>query len=172
MLITLPAASATLRNGSFEEGHGCQPHSLYPWVQYSTLFQSVYHPIDGLVGPYPEGGPDYWSANIQAYDGSYFVGAAANSDFKNGGVFQRVLFPPGQHCTLSAHFATYRFGGTDRDTRIRLGIDPNGGTDPESEDVQWWSTFSHTNDNQWHGAAGDDNRRAQVLGRRTWRRAR
>ena len=150
--ITLPAPGATLRNGDFEEGHGSEPHSLYPWVQYSTMFQSVYHPIDGLVGPYPKGGPEYWFANIQAYSGSYFVGGAANLDFKNGGVFQRVLFTPGEYCTLSARFATYSFG-VGGDTRVRLGSDPNGGTDPESLDVQWWRTFSPTNDDQWHGAA-------------------
>lgn len=150
---TLPAVGAALRNGGFEEMH-CGGPSLYPWVQYATLVQALgYHPIDGLVGPYPAGGSEHWFADIRAFEGSYFVGAAANSAYKNGGVFQRVRFAPGEFCTLSARFATYRLGGTQEDTQVRLGIDPDGGVDPEGPNVRWWSGFSHTNDNQWHPAS-------------------
>lgn len=150
---TLPAVGASLRNGGFEGQHG-GVHSLYPWVQYETLVQSTgYHPIDGLVGPIPQGGAEHWFADIRAFEGSYFVGAAANSGYKNGGVFQRVSFPAGKFCTLSARFATYRVGGTQEDTRVRLGIDPYGGVNPEGLNVKWWSGFSYTNDNQWHPAS-------------------
>lgn len=154
MLHTLPSPRATLQNGSFEEPHGAVSPSLHPWVQYTTILgSSGYHPIDGIVGPYPTGGTAEWFAGVRAVDGSYFLGAAANSDFKNGGVFQRVLVPPNELRTLSARFSTYRLGGTNRDTRVRLGVDPDGGVDPQSPNVQWWSTFSPTNDSQWHPAA-------------------
>lgn len=158
---TLPGPSATLRNSGFEDGHGSEAHSLYPWVPYTTYVSgSGYHPIDGLVGPYPKGGPSFWPADppsppyppdFQAYQGSYFLGAASHLYFKNGGVFQRVNCPPNTYVTFSTRFATYRLGGTYHDTRLRLGIDPNGGTEANS-DVQWWSAFSSTNDSQWQGA--------------------
>lgn len=150
---TLPTVSVSLRNPSFEESHGSQSPSLYPWVQYATFDGSGYHGIDGIIGPYPRGGPACWFAGFQAYDGDYFIGAAANSDYKNGGVLQRVQFPNNELCTLSAHFATHRQGGLEYYTRVRLGIDPDGGVNPESPTIKWWSGWSPTNDNQWHGAA-------------------
>lgn len=151
--LTLPVVSDQIRNAGFEDMQ-LGSHSLYPWVQYVSMVQSSgYHPIDGLIGPFAAGGSQYWFNGIQAYDGSYFLGAAANSDYKNGGVFQRVRFTPGELCTLTAHFATYRAGGADGYTRVRLGIDPNGGVNPEGPGIKWWSGFSSTNDNQWHAAA-------------------
>lgn len=151
---TLPLIGAQLSNGSFEDGHSGQQHSLYPWVQYaSNVAAAGYHPIDGLTGPYAAGGPSFWFSGIQAYDGSYFIGAASNSAYKNGGVFQRVYFPPGQLCSLAARFATYRLGGVAGDTLVRLGIDPTGGVDPESPNIVWWSGYSPTNDSQWHAAS-------------------
>jgi len=151
---TIPTPSATLMNGGFEDSHGGQSPSLYPWVQYTSHVDTTgYHPIDGIISPYPKNGPNSWFAGIQAFDGSSFLGAAANSAYKNGGVFQRVMVEPGQLYTLTAHYATYRSGGENGYTLVRLGIDPNGGVDPNSPDVQWWSGYSDTNDNQWHGAA-------------------
>ncbi len=148
---TLPPPSPSLRNGSFEEGNGGFAHTLYPWVQYTTGDEtSGYHPIDGLVGPYPKGGPLAWFANVQAYDGAYFVGAAANWGNKNGGVFQRVYWPPGQPCSLSARYITLNEGGIPGDTRVRIGIDPNGDTDPMGPNVRWWTAVSPTNDDRWY----------------------
>ena len=149
---TLPAPGANLRNPSFEEGHGNTSPSLYPWVQY-TLQIDGFHPIDGIVGPYPDSGSSKWFADIQAYDGSYFIGAGANTAYKNGGVFQRIYVTPGDPYTFTAHYATYRVGGMERDTRVKFGIDPNGGVDPLSDDIVWWSGSSYTNDDQWHPAA-------------------
>jgi hypothetical protein len=151
---TLPDPSPSLRNPGFEDGHGVQAHSLYPWVEYAVAMDGTgYHPIDGLVGPYPAGGGASWFAGIVASEGSYLVGAAANYAYKNGGVYQRVLATPGQPYTLSARFATYRVGGTDRDNRFRLGIDPSGGVDPLSPAVIWRSVSSPTNDSRWHAEA-------------------
>ena len=159
LFLSLPPPRSQLENGSFENGHGTQSHSLYPWVQY-TVDRGGYHPIDGLVGPYPKGGPAHWPNHppespppaIQARDGSYFVGAASQLYFKNGGVFQRLQVNPNQDYTFSASFATHRLGGTANYTRIRLGIDPNGGTDPLSSGITWWSTYSASNDEKWHRA--------------------
>jgi len=148
---TLPNPSPFLKNAGFEEGYGGQSHSLYPWVKYSVAIDaSGFHPIDGLIGPYPMGGTDFWFAGIQAFEGSYFVGAAANYEYKNGGVFQRVFVSPGQPYTLSARYVTYRVGGTQRDTRFRLGLDPDGGINPLASSVRWRSVASPTNDSQWH----------------------
>ena len=150
---TLPPPSPGLQNGSFEEGYGGSPHSLYPWVQYTTGDEtSGYHPIDGLVGPYVNQGPATWYRGVQAYDGAYFVGAAANWGYKNGGIFQRVMRPPGQPCSFSARCITLNRGGVPADTRVRLGIDPDGGTDPKSPNVRWWTAVSSTNDNRWFPA--------------------
>lgn len=147
---TLPAPKPALENGGFELSHGTQSPSLYPWVQYSMFIEGIgYHPIDGIIGPFPKGGPDDWLADIQAYSGSYFLGAAAQYEYKNGGVFQRLSFPTDQLCTLSARIATFSMGGTVQDTRARLGIDPNGGVDPASPDVVWWSGYSPNNDSKW-----------------------
>ncbi len=151
ILHTLPVPGTSLQNGSFEQGRGAQQHSIYPWVQYSVATDvSGYHPIDGLIGPFSSAGANAWFAGIRAYDGSYFVGAAANYDYKNGGVLQRVFVPSGQPYTFSVRYATYQVGGTTRDTRLRLGIDPTGGVDPQSPNVRWRSVFSPTNDNRWH----------------------
>jgi len=148
---TLPPPSAALVNGDFEASHGSQQHGLYPWVLYTTGNESIgYKPIDGLVGPYPKAGGTSWYQGFQAYDGSYFLGAAANSDYKNGGVFQRVYYPAGASCTLTARYATLSDGGDISDTRVRLGIDPDGGVDPASANVKWWSLYSVSNDKQWN----------------------
>lgn len=148
---TLPTPSTSLQNGSFELGHSGQTPSFYPWVQYTT-FSEGYHPIDGLVGPYPAGGSLSWYQGIKAESGSYFMGAGGQRVTKNGGALQRVFVTPGDIYTFGTHFATYRQGGTDKDLRVRLGIDPDGGVDPLSENVVWWSTFSPTNNSQWHWA--------------------
>ncbi len=159
---TLPNVSQTLQNGGFESSHNGVSPSLYPWVQYTTVIPGLAaNPIDGIVGPFPAGGQSFWppfdsyygSPEITAFDGSYFLGAAANGSYENGGVFQRIQATPGQTCTLVAHFATCRslnIMGTDN--MAMLGIDPNGGADPQSPDVQWNSVYSATNDNQWQSA--------------------
>ncbi|MHB9036464.1 MAG: fibronectin type III domain-containing protein [Armatimonadota bacterium] len=143
---TLPLPRTSLENPSFESWQT----GIYPWVQYKSPVSGS-GAIDGLLGPYPSGGPDMWSpAGIQAYDGSYFIGAAADYAYKNGGVFQRIYWPPGQICSLCARFATRSRGGGFYDTRVRLGIDPDGGADPAGSQIVWWSGFSPTDDNQWY----------------------
>lgn len=151
---TLPAPSDTLTNGGFENVDGGGQHTLYPWVQYTTeVGVPSPQPIDGLIGPYRYDGSDQWNAGIRAYNGSYFLGTEANWSYKNGGVLQRVNVMPDQYCVLSARFITYRLGGEDGYNAVRFGVDPNGGTDPTSPDVKWWTGYSDTNNNQWHTAS-------------------
>jgi len=161
---TLPPVSPALVNGGFEDIHEGQGHSIYPWVQYATQEgESGYHPIDGLVGPYPAGGSSGWLSwqdpegpyfpGVRAYEGSYFLGAGANAAFKNGGVFQRVNVNPGDFYTLTVRYLTHTVGGENNYTIVRIGVDPNGGVDRQSDDVKWWSGYSDTNDDQWHFAA-------------------
>ncbi|MCE5313551.1 MAG: fibronectin type III domain-containing protein [Armatimonadota bacterium] len=143
---TLPVPKSSLENGSFESS----ATDLYPWVQYTSSLSGC-SAIDGLLGPYPSSGTDSWSsAGIKAYDGSYFIGASASIAYKDGGVFQRIYWPAGQICSLCARFATVSVGGGYYDTRARLGIDPNGGTDPSSSSIVWWKGFSPTEDNKWY----------------------
>ncbi|NLN74830.1 MAG: hypothetical protein GX139_00770 [Armatimonadetes bacterium] len=151
---TLPDIGWGLVNGDFEDTQPGQGHSLSPWVQYTTQEGvSGYHPIDGLIGPYPTGGSAKWLAGVTAYNGSYFLGAGANLGYKNGGVFQRVYVDPGDFYTLSARFMTYQSGGEDGYTEVKIGVDPNGGVDPRSQDIVWWHGSSFTNDATWHPAA-------------------
>lgn len=151
---TLPAPSVTLMNGGFEDTDELGQHSLYPWVQYTTdVGVPAPHAIDGLIGPYPHDGIDHWNAGIRAYNGAYLLGTQAYWDYKNGGVFQRVSVTPDQYYVLSARFITHRVGGEDGYNTVRIGVDPNGGTDRNSPNVTWWSGFSETNDSQWHNAS-------------------
>ncbi|MEN6356764.1 MAG: fibronectin type III domain-containing protein [Armatimonadota bacterium] len=139
---TYPAPRSSLENASFESG-------IFPWVLYQSSITGN-TPIDGRVGPYPVSGTQTWSAaNIKAYDGSYFIGAETTSQYKNGGVFQRLYWPAGQMCTLCARFATQNNSTSFYDTEFKLGIDPNGGVDPTDNGIYWWKGFSPTNDNKW-----------------------
>lgn len=152
---TLPPVSFALANGNFEDIKPGQGHSIYPWVQYVTQDGvSGYHPIDGLVGPFPTGGSGSWYGGARAYEGSYFLGAAANVAYKNGGVFQRVSVNPGDTYTLTARYMTHRsLDGEESCNKAAIGVDPTGGVNPRSTDIKWWSGFSDTNDEQWHSAA-------------------
>jgi hypothetical protein len=151
---TLPNPTSSLQNGSFELGHDGQTPSLYPWVQYNVIdpFGQTYAPIDGIIGPYPASGQLSWYKGIKAQSGSYFLGAGGQRKTKNGGVLQRIFVTPDTYYTFGAHLATVRQGGTDNDLRVKIGMDPDGGVDPTSENVRWWSTYSPTNDSQWHWA--------------------
>lgn len=151
---TLPPVSPVLANGDFEDVRDGDGHSIYPWVQYTVQEGATgFYPIDGLVGPYPTGGPSQWYAGVRAYDGSYFVGAAANQGYKNGGIFQRVTVRPGDLYAFTVRYMTYQANGNANYTKVSVGVDPNGGVDPRGSGVQWWSGHSDLGDSQWHSAA-------------------
>lgn len=160
---SLPLPSNALLNGGFEDVNEIEEPWLYPWVQYTNESPS-YSPIDGLIGPYPRDGAGQWNpenpqtaeqanVGIRAYNGSYFLGTAANWDKKNGGVFQQVNVIPNHYYVLSARFITYRWGGEDGYNKVKIGVDPNGGIDPNNPGVKWWTGYSDTNNNLWHTAS-------------------
>ncbi len=150
-LHTLPNPTPQLENGGFENAHNGVSPSPFPWVQYTTKISGVPpKPIDGIVGPYPSGGAQAWSQGFQAFDGSYFLGAAATRDFKYGGVFQRVqVTSAGQPCIVGAEYATYA-NISPPDSQVAIGIDPNGGVDPTSPNIVWRSGCSPSNNSQYH----------------------
>ncbi|MCX6343880.1 MAG: fibronectin type III domain-containing protein [Armatimonadetes bacterium] len=154
--VYIPAVPvAGLRNGSFEEPHGGQNPSLYPWGLF-TYNPPQDNPIDGLIGPYPQNGTDSWCADvvgIKAFDGSYFLGAESRLVYKNGGAFQQVYNDSAGICCFAARFASYQSDDAGLyDTRVNIGMDPNGGADPNAASVIWWSGLSPTNDNKWYPA--------------------
>jgi hypothetical protein len=108
---TLPM---TVQNPSFETG------DLTNWNFFGA--------VDGVQ-------TGTWFTGITAYDGNYFFGTAANWGSKNGGLYQRLGATPGRTQTLSAWIRTY-VEGTDTNGN-RIGIDPLGGTDPNSANIVW-----------------------------------
>lgn len=118
------AANASLRNPGFEDGL-----SQTAWVRYG-VFDS-------------DGGKSFHTApwyGMTPHSGSYLAGSAASYGKKNGGLYQRVTsgIYPGQKWTFSAWINTYNKGSsTPTNTNCRIGIDPQGGTDPASSNVVW-----------------------------------
>jgi hypothetical protein len=114
----------SLLNGGFETG------DLTGWTGYGEM--------DGVQ-------TGSWFAGIEAYEGDYFYGAAANWGQKNGGLFQRVRVPAGETVRLSGMIRTFRAGGDEGDTACRIGIDPNGMTDPSGGAIVWsdWTETSN-----------------------------
>jgi len=106
----------TLQNGGFETG------DLTGWTGYGEL--------DGVH-------PSPWFADIGAYEGAYFYGAAANWGTKNGGLFQRIRANGEEEVTVTAWIRTYRVGGDTGDVACRLGLDPSGFVDPSSGSIAW-----------------------------------
>ncbi len=139
---TLPSPKAQLTNGSFEDDHNGEDPSIYPWVPYELDVSGSSGGLDGIIGPYPAGGATGWDLgwgnSFVAYDGSYFLGMQSNWAYKNGGVFQRVTCPLGQTRTFSVRFAVQGdLPVIANDTYVRVGIDPYGGSDPLSGDIEW-----------------------------------
>lgn len=114
---------AEVQNPSFESGE------LGPWTAWGD--------VDGV-----QGSPWY---DISARHRARFLGTAANCGEKDGGVHQSVAATPGRAARLAAWLLTSRDGEAPMGSRI--GIDPRGGTDPDSADVVW-SEWAETG-GQW-----------------------
>jgi len=158
---TMVAPQVVLGNASFERQTGGAP-DLYPWTKYKNSQNST--SVDGIIGPYPSGGPAFWtigvppnSVSLQAYDGSCFLGSSSytydpghEKGYQNGGVYQRIVVPSPGTYAFCARFATYQSEPIGYlYTIVNIGIDPAGGIDPNASTVKWWHGASSTNDNRW-----------------------
>jgi len=110
-----------LTNPGFETG------DFQGWYKWGS--------VDGVYeGP--------WFAGIVPHSGRYFQGNAVNAGTRNGGIYQRVPATPGMEYVGRVWSCIYWFEGSAWNTRSRIGLDPNGGTDPAASSVVWsaWDT--------------------------------
>jgi hypothetical protein len=101
-----------------------------PGFESGTQWWTTFGTTDGVQS-------GTWFGSIAPRSGSSFWGAAANFGQKNGGIYQQYFTAPGQTITAAAWVQTYREGGTTGKTTGRIGIDPTGGTNPDSANVTW-----------------------------------
>lgn len=113
-----------LTNASFESGLG-------GWTSFGNA-PSAY------TGP--------WFGDIGARSGSTFIGIANNWGTPKGGVYQRRTGLTSGTYNAAVWANQYHGDNPYTETRDRLGIDPTGGTDPNSASVRW----SEWNYNFWH----------------------
>ena len=135
---TRNAASNLLANGSFEEGSGASPRAVIPgWNK---------------AGMDIEASSGNWFFSLKPTNGSWFCQGAVNGSGSDGYIYQQVSgVTPGLDYTFSAWVmtamrenGTWKYDVWDRRERLiyaRLGIDPTGGTDPNSANVQWTPRF-------------------------------
>lgn len=114
---TLAPFLQQLTNPGFENG------DLHAWVPYGDGEPAV------LPSP---------SASIAALSGSYFMGVAGTSGVS--GIYQRARVLANEDFELV--YNVYRLSGV---ADCRIGVDPSGGTDPESLSIVW---------SPWSGSAG------------------
>jgi hypothetical protein len=87
--------------------------------------------------------------NITAHSGNRFVGTACMPYCKkeHGGVYQEVSVQQGKRYKASVWVYTHYEGGSDPWADVcRIGVDPTGGTDPQSSNIEWseWVTSQDT----------------------------
>jgi hypothetical protein len=111
-------------NAGFDE-QGLETGFIVGWKRFGQ--------VDG-VEPGEDGA---YFAEITSHEGCCFLGTAASWNQKEGGVYQQLLVDAGEAYRLTAHTIAYRQGGVPEDVTNRIGIDPNGGTDPSSPSVVW-----------------------------------
>lgn len=114
----------TIQNASFEHG---DLSSWTPWGQ-----------VDGAQS-------DPWHFGIAPMHETYLLGTVVNCGEKDGGAYQSLAAQPGRGLQLSAWVLTWKQG--DRPIGGRIGIDPRGGTNPESGAIIW-SPWTET-DGAW-----------------------
>lgn len=104
----------TLQNAGFELG------DLSHWTPWGD--------VDGI-----QKGP--WLYDVMARQRTFFLGTASNCGEKDGGVYQSVAVQPGRLLRASAWAYTHREG--EQPVLARIGIDPQGRTDPDGPDIVW-----------------------------------
>jgi len=105
-----------LFNPGFESGN------LSYWSSYGT--------VDGVQS-------GSWYGGITAHSGTYFFGTAANWGTKSGGLYQRVPAAIGAKYQARAWSRVFWSGNSSDSVQSKVGIDPNGGTNPNAASIQW-----------------------------------
>jgi hypothetical protein len=135
VICTRPAASNLLANPGFEDGTGAGPaRPVVNWVTGGALDLKT-----------ANGG---WFWGLTSHSGGWLLQGAVNGTSSDGYAYQRVTgAAPGRDYTFSAWLQTAMrendtwkydvWNNRDRLIHIRLGIDPTGGTDPNSTAVRW-----------------------------------
>ena len=114
--LSFSAISNYLSNGGFETG------TLSNWTSY------------GSTGGVQSGN---WLGGTSAHVGSRFFGAALNGSTKTGGIYQRVAVPAGLGVGATVWSRVFHSGNPATSAQSRVGIEPNGGTDPSAATVEW-----------------------------------
>ena len=108
----------------------------------------------GLYAPWSYGGGGVrsgtWTLGLTAHTGSKFFGIYSSNYAVSGTLGQTVSVPSGEYqaSTWSQVYRTYSDPTAAAD---RVGIDPTGGTNPNSPNVVWsaWDTQSTTSFSAW-----------------------
>ena len=92
-----------------------------------------------------------WYGGTTPHLGYRYFGIYRQDYIYSGSLYQRVIVPEG---TYRASVWSRLFHGADNIEQVknRIGIDPAGGTDPNSPGVVWseWDTQPRTNFGEWH----------------------
>lgn len=122
----VPVAAA-LVNGGFE--FPSEPARVpYGWTAFGRT--------DGAVG-------GRWLGRIEPWDGLTFFGVAADWDAKQGGLYQQVRWCGGPRVKAVVRVNTS--GDTTESAGCRIGLDPEGGTNPDAPSVVW-SAYTRASD--------------------------
>jgi hypothetical protein len=91
-----------------------------------------------------------WNFGITAHSGSWFFSAYGYNTTCSGVLTQTVTLPAGSYLA-SVWSRVYHGGNPENSAMNRIGIDPTGGTDPNSSNVVWsnWDSQSRTSYSEW-----------------------
>ncbi|MGB9586867.1 MAG: carboxypeptidase regulatory-like domain-containing protein, partial [Armatimonadota bacterium] len=78
-----------------------------------------------------------WFGGITAHSGNYFVGLAVDGGTASGGIYQRVPVPAGCTYQASVWSRVFHLYNPSDSAQNRIGIDPDGGTNPTSTSIRW-----------------------------------
>ncbi len=115
MLVSSAMGQELVVNGSFEDEIGAE------WTFYGTT------DFDQFTG---------WFG-VSAQDGDWLVGSAVDGGRKNGGLRQQVAVTPGTKYLYTGWVYSWKNEALGRAPEGRIGVDLDGGTDPEAPGVLW-----------------------------------
>jgi len=140
VICTKNSSPNLLTNPGFEQGSGSSPRWPIPgWTNFSG---STY----GLDVKASDG---TWFLEIKPRTGNWFVEGAMNGGQSDGGIYQRVPATIGAKYTFSTWVGTWPleldpstlkydvWNDRNRLIHVRIGIDPTGGTNPNSPNIIW-----------------------------------